>query len=174
MRFLKTLSLTSWIFIALVLGVLLGIFFPDFSKNLSPISNIFLRLIKSIVGPLLFGTLVYGIASAGELKTMGRIAVKSLVYFEVVTTLALVIGLVLVNAFRPGSGSTITGDAGSGSTLARQPVSLTQIIEHAVPSNIFESLAQNDVLQMVVFFFLFGAACSAITIACGRFTSRVS
>jgi proton glutamate symport protein len=161
-RFLKKLSLTSWIFIALVLGVLLGIFFPDFSKNLSPISNIFLRLIKSIVGPLLFGTLVYGIASAGELKTMGRIAVKSLVYFEVVTTLALVIGLVLVNAFRPGSGLTITGDAGSARSSPHQPVSLAQIIEHAVPSNIFESLAQQDVLQMVVFFFLFGAACSAI------------
>lgn len=162
MRFLKTLSLTSWIFIALVLGVLLGIFFPDFSKNLAPISNIFLRLIKSIVGPLLFGTLVYGIASAGELRTMGRIAVKSLVYFEVVTTLALVIGLLVVNAFRPGSGLTITGDEGSASTLAHQPTSLTQFIERAVPSNIFESLAQNDVLQMVVFFFLFGAACSAI------------
>src|SRR5437868_7613491 len=115
MRFVR-ISLTSWIFIALVAGILLGAFFPEFSRHLAPISNIFLRLIKSIVGPLLFGTLVYGIASAGELKTMGRIAVKSLVYFEVVTTLALVIGLVVVNGFRPGSGLTITGDAGSPPT----------------------------------------------------------
>jgi proton glutamate symport protein len=144
-----------------MVGVLLGVFFPDFSKNLAPISDIFLRLIKSIVAPLLFGTLVYGIASAGELRTMGRIALKSLVYFEVVTTLALVIGLLVVNVFRPGSGLTITGKTGAGPTPAK-PVSLPQIIEHAIPNNIFESLAQNDVLQMVVFFFLFGAACSAL------------
>lgn len=161
MRFLNKPSLTTWIFLALVFGVLLGVFFPNFSKNLAPISNIFLRLIKSIIGPLLFGTLVYGIASAGELKTMGRIAVKALVYFEVVTTLALIIGLIVVNVFRPGLGLSIAGTSGPGSGLAK-PVSLTQIVEHAVPSNVFESLAQNDVLQMVVFFFLFGAACSAV------------
>ncbi|MBV8891438.1 MAG: dicarboxylate/amino acid:cation symporter [Acidobacteria bacterium] len=158
---LRKLSLTSWIFIALIVGAVLGILFPEFSRNLSPISNIFLRLIKSIVGPLLFGTLVYGIASAGELKTMGRVALKSLIYFEVVTTLALVIGLVVVNAFRPGRGLTITGGTGPAPVLGER-VSLAQIIEHAVPSNIFESLAQNNVLQMVVFFFLFGAACAAL------------
>src|SRR5579875_2881457 len=101
------LSLTSWIFIALVIGTLLGIFTPGFAKSLAPISNIFLRLIKSIVGPLLFGTLVYGIASAGELRTMGRIAAKSLIYFEFVTTLALLIGLVVVNTIRPGAGINI-------------------------------------------------------------------
>ncbi len=161
MHSFKKPSLTAWIFIALVLGVLLGVFFPNFSKNLAPISNIFLRLIKSIVGPLLFGTLVYGIASAGELKTMGRIAVKSLVYFEVVTTLALIIGLVVVNVVRPGGGLTIAGATGPAPAIAK-PISLPQMIEHAAPGNIFEALAQNDVLQMVVFFFLFGAACAAI------------
>src|SRR5918911_331085 len=88
----KKLSLTAWIFIALIVGILLGIFFPEFSRNLAPISNVFLRLIRSIVGPLLFGTLVYGIASAGELKTMGRIAIKAITYFEIATTLALIIG----------------------------------------------------------------------------------
>ncbi|MBV9296740.1 MAG: cation:dicarboxylase symporter family transporter [Acidobacteriaceae bacterium] len=159
---MRKISLTSWIFIALVVGVLVGIFFPNFAKNLTPVSNIFLRLIKSIVGPLLFGTIVYGIAGAGELKTMGRIAVKSLVYFEVVTTLALVIGLVVVNVTSPGSGLTFAGGGAAAGPAAPNAVSLGQIIEHAVPSNIFESLAQNDVLQMVVFFFLFGAACSAI------------
>ena len=95
MSLFKRVSLTSWIFIALVIGILMGIFFPDFAKSLAPISNIFLRLIKSIVGPLLFGTLVYGIASAGELKTMGRIALKAVTYFEIATTFALVIGLTL-------------------------------------------------------------------------------
>jgi proton glutamate symport protein len=161
MRFVKRVSLTSWIFIGLVLGILIGVFFPEFAKHLAPISNIFLRLIKSIVGPLLFGTLVYGIASAGELKTMGRIGLKALVYFEIATTLALVIGLLVVNIMRPGAGLRLTKPS-MGVPVFAKPASLSQILEHAVPSNIFESLAQNDVLQMVVFFFLFGAACSAI------------
>jgi proton glutamate symport protein len=155
------LSLTSWIFVALVVGALLGIFAPGFAKNLAPVSNVFLRLIKSIVGPLLFGTLVYGIAFAGELRTMGRIAVKALVYFELVTTLALIIGLLTVNLIRPGAGMSIAATT-PGTAIAAKPVSFAQVLEHAVPQNIFESLAQNDVLQMVVFFFLFGAACGAI------------
>ncbi len=162
MRRLRRLSLTAWIFIALILGILLGVFFPEFSKNLAPISNIFLRLIRSIVGPLLFGTLIYGIASVGELKTMGRIALKALVYFEAATTLALVIGLVMVNVMRPGAGVSLNAAGGAVLPALAKPVSLSGVLEHAVPSNIFESLAQNDVLQMVVFFFLFGAACSAI------------
>ncbi|MGH9696471.1 MAG: dicarboxylate/amino acid:cation symporter, partial [Bryobacteraceae bacterium] len=162
MRLLRKISLTSWIFIALVAGILLGIFFPAFARSLAPISNIFLRLIRSIVGPLLFGTLVYGIASAGELKTMGRIALKAFTYFEIATTLALVIGLLIVNVFQPGAGLTLRGENEAGVPALAKPVSLSQVLEHAVPSNIFESLAQNDVLQMVVFFFLFGAACSAI------------
>jgi proton glutamate symport protein len=162
MRLLRNISLTSWIFIALVLGILLGVLFPAFARSLEPISNIFLRLIRSIVGPLLFGTLVYGIASAGELKTMGRIALKAITYFEIATTLALVIGLVMVNVFQPGAGLTLAGENGVPLPALAKPVSLSQVLEHAVPSNIFESLAQNDVLQMVVFFFLFGAACSAV------------
>src|SRR5438270_4578263 len=160
--FLKRLSITAWIFISLVIGILLGVFFPEFSKGLAPVSNVFLRLIRSIVGPLLFGTLVYGIASAGELKTMGRIALKAVTYFEIATTLALVIGLVMVNLMQPGVGVPLNeGGAAKVPTLAK-PVSFGGVIEHAVPANIFESLALNDVLQMVVFFFLFGAACSAI------------
>lgn len=158
---LAKFSLTTWIFIALVIGILIGAIFPGFAAHLEPVSNIFLRLIKAIVGPLLFGTLVYGIASAGELKTMGRIAVKALVYFEAATTCALVIGLAAVNLAQPGAGMKLS----AARTLVeptQKPLSMTQIIEHAFPTNIFESLAKNDVLQMVVFFFLFGAACSAI------------
>src|SRR3954470_6178247 len=147
----KKLSLTAWIFIALIVGILLGIFFPEFSRNLAPVSNVFLRLIRSIVGPLLFGTLVYGIASAGELKTMGRIALKAVTYFEIATTLALVIGLVMVNLMQPGVGVPLNeGGAAKLPTLAK-PASVGQVFEHAIPANIFESLAQNDVLQMVVF-----------------------
>ena len=94
---------------------------------------------------------------------MGRIALKAITYFEIATTLALVIGLVIVNIMQPGAGVALNAN-GSGPALPTLaiPVSLPQVFEHAVPANIFEALAQNDVLQMVVFFFLFGAACSAI------------
>jgi proton glutamate symport protein len=162
MRILRRTSLTSWILIALVAGIFLGGFFPNFSKALAPISEVFLRLIKSIVGPLLFGTLVAGIASAGELKTMGRIAVKAFIYFELATTVALAIGLTTVNLMQPGIGLRLPAEAGASAPALAKPAPLSQILEHVVPQNIFESLAQNDVLQMVVFFFLFGAACSAV------------
>ena len=162
MRFVKNLSLTAWIFIALVVGILLGVWTPAFAKQLAPVSNIFLRLIQSVVGPLLFGTLVYGIASAGELKTMGRVALKSMIYFEIATTLALAIGLVIVNVMRPGAGLTLNSSNAGGAVSTTKLPSIGEIFEHAVPSNVFASLANNDVLQMVVFFFLFGAACSAI------------
>jgi proton glutamate symport protein len=146
----------------LVVGILLGVFFPRFAQALAPVSDVFLRLIKSIVGPLLFGTLVYGISSAGELKTMGRIALKAVLYFEAATTIALFIGLTVVNIARPGAGLSLAAETASGVPALAKPVSLTGVLEHAVPANIFEALAQGDVLQMVIFFFLFGAACSAI------------
>jgi proton glutamate symport protein len=160
--FLRRLSLTAYIFIALLIGVVLGILFPRFSMGLAPVSDVFLRLVRSIVGPLLFGTLVSGIASAGELKTMGRIAIKALAYFEAATTLALVIGLAVVNIVQPGADISLNTAGSAGVPALAKPVSLTGVLEHAVPANIFEALAQGDVLQMVVFFFLFGAACSAI------------
>ncbi len=93
---------------------------------------------------------------------MGRVALKAMIYFEIATTLALAIGLVLVNTMRPGAGLTLASATAIGVPAIEKPLSLPQIFEHAVPSNIFASLANNDVLQMVVFFFLFGAACSAI------------
>src|SRR5882757_8448153 len=126
MQILKKISLTAWIFIALVLGIFIGVFFPHFAVQLAPVSNIFLRLIKSIVGPLLFGTLIYGISSAGELKTMGRIALKAITYFEIATTLALVIGLVMVNLFQPGIGIKITAENTAALPVLAKPVSLTQ------------------------------------------------
>lgn len=153
-------SLTAWIFIALLVGASIGAFSPRLAVELEPVSNVFLRLIKLIVGPLLFGTLVYGISSAGELKTMGRIALKAIAYFEAASTLALVIGLAAVNLARPGTGMTFA--AGTNLALpAQKPLPIAEIFEHTVPSNIFAAMAGNDVLQMVVFFFLFGAACSA-------------
>ncbi len=106
------LSLTQWIFVGMGIGLVLGWFVPEFAVSLRPLSTIFLRLIKSIIAPLIFATLVVGIAGHGNLKQVGRMGVKALIYFEVVTTLAMVVGLVAVNLMRPGVGVNLhTADA---------------------------------------------------------------
>src|SRR5215510_11684635 len=117
---MKKLSITSWIFIGMAGGILLGVVAPSFASQLSPVSNIFLRLIKSIIAPLLFGTLVYGIAGSGHGKEMGRIGLKAIIYFEVVTTIALIVGLLAVNIAKPGVGMRIEGAADPG--LAKAPM----------------------------------------------------
>jgi proton glutamate symport protein len=157
---LKRPSLTTWIFIGMIAGVALGILAPAFAKQLDPVSQVFLRLIRSIIAPLLFGTLVSGMAAAGDLKRMGRIGVKALVYFEVVTTLALLIGLGMANIVRPGAGVHIASAAETA--LPQNQNTLSAILEHVFPASIIDAMARNDVLQVVVFSFLFGAACAAI------------
>jgi len=159
-RTVRRLSLTAWIFIGMAVGIALGIAAPGFAARLSPVSNIFLRLIRSIIAPLLFGTLVYGIAGSGDLKRMGRIGLKAIVYFEAVTTVALFLGLAAVNLVRPGAGMTLTpsGEA----ALPQNQQSAGTVIEHVFPSSIIDAMARGDVLEIVVFSFLFGAACAAI------------
>ncbi|HEY3441705.1 MAG TPA: cation:dicarboxylase symporter family transporter [Paludibaculum sp.] len=157
---MKKLSLTSWIFIAMAAGILFGHFFPEIGKELTPISNIFIRMIKSIIAPLLFATLVVGIAGSGSAKAMGRIGLKAIIYFEIVTTAALFVGLVAVNWVQPGAGLSIDRAAQTG--LPQVKPSLVQILEHTFPNSIFDSMAKGEVLQMVVFCFLFGTACTMI------------
>ena len=159
-RAVRRFSLTAWIFIGMAAGIALGIAAPGFAARLSPVSNIFLRLIRSIIAPLIFGTLVYGIAGSGDLKRMGRIGLKAMVYFEAVTTVALFLGLAAVNLVRPGAGMTLTpgGDAG----LPQNQPGAGTMIEHVFPSSIIDAMARGDVLEIVVFSFLFGAACAAI------------
>jgi len=159
---LKRLSITAWIFIGMAAGIVLGVLFPDFSKNLTPISNIFLRLIKSVLAPLLFGTLVAGIAGAGSVKTMGRIGAKAILYFEVVTTLALLIGLLAVNIAKPGVGLTLERTATEQVASAAPPPNFGQLLEHTFPTSVIDAMARGEVLQLVVFCFIFGAACTAI------------
>src|SRR5262245_31715846 len=106
--FLRRRTMTQWIFVAMGLGILIGWQFPEFGTQLSLLSNLFLRMIKSVIVPLIFGTLVVGIAGHGDdMKRVGRLAVKSLVYFEIVTTLALFVGLAVVNVVKPGVGVTL-------------------------------------------------------------------
>jgi len=158
---MRRLSLTTWIFVGMAAGVALGVAAPGVAKQLAPVSNIFLRLIRSIIAPLLFSTLVVGIAGGHDMKQMGRIFGKAIIYFEVVTTLALLLGLAAVNLVRPGAGVSIQRTAAEGAVPAGQ-TSLSTIVEHIFPTSIIDALARNDALQVVVFAFLFGAACAAI------------
>jgi proton glutamate symport protein len=156
----RRLSLTAWIFIGMAAGIALGVAAPAVGSKLAPISNIFLRLIKSIIAPLIFGTLVYGIAGAGSLKAMGRIGLKAVVYFEVVTTIALFLGLAAANLARPGEGATL--EAPPGKEELQKAKTTAEMIEEVAPTSIIDAMARGDVLQIVVFAFLFGAACAAI------------
>lgn len=158
---MRRLSLTAWIFIGMAAGIALGVAAPEAARQLSPVASIFLRLIKSIIAPLLFGTLVAGIAGSGSVKAMGRIGLKALVYFEVVTTIALVLGLSAVNLVRPGDGMKLERTAREAAVQAKPP-ELAAILEHTFPSSVFDAMARGEVLQIVVFCFLFGAACAAI------------
>jgi proton glutamate symport protein len=158
---LKRLSLTGWIFIAMVVGIVLGLVAPAFAVKLSPISNIFLRLVKSIVAPLLLGTLVAGMAGAGSVKIMGRIGIKALIYFEVLTTVALFIGLGSVNLIRPGQGLQVA-NATLPQLAQTHPPTFAEVLEHAFPTSLIDSMARGDVLQVVVFCFILGAACASL------------
>ena len=160
---MRKLSLTAWIFIGMALGVAFGVVFPDAAKAewVPAIANVFLRLIKSIIAPLIFGTLVYGIAGTGSVKTMGRIGLKAIIYFEVLTTIALFLGLGAVNFTRPGDGMKIEATAAEAN-LPKVAPSLSGTLEHTFPSSVIDAMAKGDVLQIVVFAFLFGAACATI------------
>jgi proton glutamate symport protein len=168
-RFLRGISLSWWIVIATVLGAFVGYLDHDvwLSANvgaaLNPLSTIFLRMIKSIVVPLVFGALVIGIAGHGDdLKRVGRLALKSLVYFEIVTSIALFIGLAAVNLFRPGVGVTLSGSAADAEKLASTPTTLAGVLEHTVPQSFFEAASRNEVLQIVFFAVLFAAALTQV------------
>lgn len=147
-------SLTHWIFMAMVAGMAIGYDFPEFARNLNILSKIFMKLVKCVIAPLLLGTLVTGIAGHSNLKQLGRLGLKSLIYFEVVTTFALIIGLVAINFTQAGSGIQLV----SGATMEvpkLAPKSATEIILHIFPENIAKSIADGEVLQIVVFCIFF-------------------
>jgi proton glutamate symport protein len=147
----------------MLLGVAVGALFPNVGKAdwMAALANVFLRLIKAIVAPLIFGTLVAGIAGTGSVRAMGRIGLKAILYFEVLSTIALFLGLGAVHLFHPGRGMAIQPSA-SDLAITQTPPTLPDILEHTFPSSIIDAMARGDVLQIVVFSLLFGAACAAI------------
>jgi proton glutamate symport protein len=167
------LSSSQWILASMFIGIIIGCMFPEADRatkgwaatDLAIFANIFLRMIKLLSVPLLFSTLVVGIAGHGDdLKQVGRLALRSIVYFEIVTTLALVVGLLAVNIVKPGKGIDVTsGSAEVGTTLAATKVTASGMIEHLVPQSFFDAASKNEVLQVVFFTLIFAAALSQVT-----------
>jgi proton glutamate symport protein len=153
MKFPKP-SLTQWIFVGMAIGLLVGGLAPDIAVTLRPLSVIFLRLIKSIIAPLIFATLVVGIAGHGNLRQVGRMGIKAIVYFEIVTTLALVIGLAAVNLVKPGVGVHLP-PPDHASEIVTKKQTIADIVTHIVPQSVVQAAAEGEVLQIVVFALIF-------------------
>src|SRR5437773_1736270 len=157
-------SLTTQIFIGLLLGIGVGYLWPDFGVAVKPLADMFLRMIKMIIAPLLFSTLVVGIAGTGDLRAMGRIGLKAIVYFEIATTIALFLGLALVNIFQPGAGVSLPAgaDTKAAAAMAQNQQHAWDILLHMFPTSVIDSMARGDILQVVVFSLFFGIAVAAI------------
>ena len=153
------------VLIAVVIGILIGWFFPDVGKALKPLGDGFVKLVKMIIAPIIFCTVVHGIASMSDMKRLGRIGLKAIVYFEIVSTVALFIGLIVVNLMRPGAGFNIdpaTLDPKIGKTYAEQAHSLnaTDFLLNVIPTSFFDGLARGDILQVLLIAVLSGFAIS--------------
>ncbi|HEY8551498.1 MAG TPA: cation:dicarboxylase symporter family transporter [Vicinamibacterales bacterium] len=156
-------GVTTQILIGLLIGIAIGYLWPSFGVSIKPLADAFLRMIKMIIAPLLFSTLVVGIAGTGDLRSMGRIGLKALIYFEVATTIALFLGLGLVNLLRPGAGVTLQGaDTSELQAMAGRQQGAWDIFLHLFPTSVIDAMAKNDILQVVVFATFFGIALAAI------------
>ncbi len=155
-------SLTTWILVSMAIGAEVGHDWPSIAVNLRILSLVFLRMIKTIIAPLLFGTLVVGIAGHSDLKQVGRMGIKALIYFEVVTTLALFIGLAAINISRAGVGISLP-PAAKTEQLAAVRETPSEMILHIFPENIARSIFEGQVLQIVVFSIVFGIALALLS-----------
>lgn len=160
-------SLYFQVLIAIIIGVLLGHFYPSFATQLKPLGDGFIKLIKMMIAPIIFCTIVTGIAGMQNTKKVGRVGIKAILYFEVVTTAALIIGLVVVNILKPGVGMNVdpaTLDAKSVEIYLTQSKNYTvlEFILHVIPENIVNALSNSDLLQVLFFSILFGFALTKI------------
>jgi proton glutamate symport protein len=157
---LKRISFTGYILIGLAAGIIIGLVAPGVGLELKILSDIFLKLIKTIIAPLLFGTLVVGIAGHSDIKQVGRMGLKALIYFEVVTTLALFIGLAAINLTKAGVGATVPSGADGLPEVKSQ--TWQDSVLHTFPDNLAKAIADGQVLQVVVFSILFGIALALV------------
>src|SRR2546421_129124 len=159
-------SLNTQILIGLVLGGLIGYLGRrwgyNWGNNVYFLRDIFLNLIKSIIAPLIFSTLVVGIAGGGDLKQVGRMGGKALLYFEIVTTIALFLGLAIVNFTKPGAGVLLAGGGDITQLVKTQPQGFRDSLVHIFPASVIDSMVRGDVLQIVAFSVLFAMAVSAM------------
>jgi proton glutamate symport protein len=145
--------------LGIIVGAIVSSYAPDSARYIRPFSQLFLRMIKMIIAPLIFATLVAGIAGAGHLRAVGRMGIRALIYFEVVTTLALLIGLMAVNLTRPGDGVDLPHET---SEIAAQAKTWDQVLLHTVPESVIRAMADGEVLQIVVFSIFFAIALSLL------------
>jgi Na+/H+-dicarboxylate symporter len=170
----KSNKLTLYIVVAMILGAILGyiinknydaVYIEKFAKNIKLLTTIFLRLVQMIIAPLVFTTLVVGIAKLGDLKTVGRVGGKAMLWFITASLMSLLIGLVLVNIFKPGLGIDLSNADMSGAKDVMgktQTFSMINFVEHVFPKSMFEAMANNEILQIVIFSIFFGVAAAAI------------
>jgi proton glutamate symport protein len=165
------ISQTQSVVVAMIIGVAIGYAFPDgpntgrfHATDLQVLSSIFLRMIKSLIVPLLFGTLVVGIAGHGDdIRRVGQLALRSIFYFEIVTTIALAVGLLAVNIIKPGLGvNLVAATVDTGAELAKTKASFSGVLEHTVPSSFFDAASRNDALQITFFAMIFAVALSQV------------
>ena len=157
--------LTFQVLVAIVLGVLVGINFPGFAPTAKLISQTFINMISMLIAPIIFFTIVLGIAQMGDMKKVGRVGGKALLYFEVITTVAIIIGLLVANIFQPGKGVVVSASSADASKIqtyqdSASGMNWVEFFAHIVPKNIFESFAKGDILQILFFAVLFGFALS--------------
>ena len=155
-------SLTTWIVVSMFIGAEIGHDWPHLATNLRVLSLIFLQLIKTIIAPLIFATLVSGIAGHTDLKKVGRMGVKALVFFEIVTTFALFIGLAAINLSKAGVGVQLPSSTVTSEALPMSKQTASEIILHVFPENIAKSVAEGQILQVVVFSIIFGIALAMV------------
>jgi len=158
-------NLTFQVLVAVALGITVGVVAPDVGKSLKPLGDTFINLVKMVITPIIFLTIVHGIASMADLSKLGRVGGKALLYFEVVSTLALAIGLIIVNITQPGAGLDVsslpTGDVSRYTATGAQQSTL-EFMLHIVPSNVFKAFSEGDLLPVVFFSVLFGVALTAV------------